>query len=95
MSLVINTINSAANAIIPLGINASAGTKVKITAFGLETAEHIYLEDRFKGKLISLAENSTYNFDLQSDVILNRFFIRFGDMNTALTTSDIIVLFSE
>ncbi|MFZ4414018.1 MAG: hypothetical protein ACOYOV_13115, partial [Bacteroidales bacterium] len=89
--LVINSINTTAHAIIPLGINGSAGDKARITAFALESAEQVYLEDRLKGKMISLSENTTYDFEFPSDNITGRFFIRFGDINTSLTNSDIKV----
>jgi len=69
--LVINTINSTNN-IIPLGINGNTGAKAKITAFGLESGELVYLEDRYKGKLISLSENTTYDFNFPTDVISGR-----------------------
>ncbi|MFZ4741807.1 MAG: T9SS type A sorting domain-containing protein, partial [Bacteroidales bacterium] len=49
------------------------------------------LEDRFKGKLISLSENTSYEFEFPTDNITGRFFIRFGNMNTPLTTSDVKV----
>ncbi|MFZ4400637.1 MAG: putative Ig domain-containing protein, partial [Bacteroidales bacterium] len=58
--LVINTINTTTQTVIPLCINGNAGKKAKITAFALETTENVYLEDRFKGKLISLSENTSY-----------------------------------
>jgi hypothetical protein len=89
--LIINTINTIDNTIIPLGIKGNAGKKVKITAFALETAEQIYLEDRFKGKLISLTENTSYEFELPTDNLIGRFFIRFNNTNAALTTSDVKV----
>ena len=89
--LVINTINTTDNTIIPLGIRGNTGKKVKITAFALETAEQVYLEDRFKGKLISLAENTAYEFELPTENLIGRFFIRFGNTNAALTTSDVKV----
>jgi hypothetical protein len=89
--LVINTINTTQNTIIPLGIHGNAGAKAKITAFGLETAEQIYLEDRFKGTLISLSENTSYEFVFPTDHISGRFFVRFGDINAALTSSDVKV----
>ncbi|MFZ4402354.1 MAG: T9SS type A sorting domain-containing protein, partial [Bacteroidales bacterium] len=90
-NLVINTINATANNIIPLGIRGNAGKKVKITAFALETAEQVYLEDRFKGKLISLTENTAYEFELPTESLIGRFFIRFNNTNAALTTSDVKV----
>ncbi|MFZ4399637.1 MAG: MBG domain-containing protein [Bacteroidales bacterium] len=93
--LVINTINTTIQTIIPLGINGNSGKKAKITAFGLETAENVYLEDRYKGKFISLSENTTYDFEFPTDNITGRFFIRFGDINTAFTTSDIKVFESD
>ncbi|MFZ4400635.1 MAG: T9SS type A sorting domain-containing protein [Bacteroidales bacterium] len=93
--LVINTINTITQTVIPLGINGNAGKKARITAFGLETAENIYLEDRFKGKLISLSENTTYEFEFPTDHIIGRFFIRFGDINTRLTSSDVKIFESD
>jgi hypothetical protein len=87
--LVINTINNTQHTIIPLGIKGTAGSKAKITTFGLETAEQIYLEDRFKGKLINLTENTSYEFEFPTDHITGRFFIRFGDINSALLSSDV------
>jgi len=94
-NLVINTINVTANNIIPLGIRGNAGKKVKITAFALETAEQIYLEDRFKGKLISLTEHTAYEFELPTENLIGRFFIRFNNTNAALTTSDVKVFESD
>jgi hypothetical protein len=88
--LTINTIENT-QTIIPLGINGMAGSKAKITAFALETSQQVYLEDRHKGKLISLSENTEYSFDFPTNEIQGRFFIRFGNMNTPLTTSDIKV----
>jgi hypothetical protein len=90
-NLVINTINVTANNIIPLGIRGNAGKKVKITAFALETAEQVYLEDRFKGKLISLTENTAYEFELPCENLIGRFFIRFSNTNASLTTTDVKV----
>ncbi|MEI6696647.1 MAG: hypothetical protein WCO13_11320, partial [Bacteroidota bacterium] len=88
--LVINSINTT-QTIIPLGINGSAGAKGRITAFAMETAEQVYLEDRLKGKFISLTENTTYDFDFSTDQILGRFFIHFGAVNTSPMTSDVKV----
>ena len=92
--LIINTIDNT-NTVIPIGINITNGSKAKITAFGLESAEHVYLEDRLKGKLISLSENTAYEFDFSSEAILERFFIRFGDINTPLSNSDVKVYTNE
>jgi hypothetical protein len=88
--LIINTINNT-DIIIPLGIRGNTGNKGKITAFAMESSEQVYLEDRYKGKMIHLSENLTYNFEFQSDVIPNRFFIHFGDINKTLLNSDINV----
>lgn len=88
--LTINTVNNT-NIIIPLGIEGDEGAKAKLTSFALETAGQIYLEDRYQGKLISLSENTTYDFEYPTDIIYGRFFIRFGDISTQLTHSDIKV----
>ncbi|MCX6229932.1 MAG: CHRD domain-containing protein [Bacteroidetes bacterium] len=80
--LVINTINTTANTVIPLGLKGEAGMKAKITAFALESGEQVYLEDRLRGKLISLTENTAYEFEFPTAAIQGRFFIRFG-MNTS------------
>ena len=92
--LVINSINTTLTT-IPLGINGSAGAKGRITAFALETAEQVYLEDRLKGKFISLTENSTYDFEFPSDQVVGRFFIRFGTVNPSPMTSDVKVFVNE
>ena len=92
--LVINTINST-ETIIPLGINGSAGAKGRITAFALESAEQVYLEDRLKAKIISLTENTTYDFEFPGEQVVGRFFIRFGAVNSSLTTSDVKVFVNE
>ncbi|MEI6696278.1 MAG: hypothetical protein WCO13_09425 [Bacteroidota bacterium] len=92
--LVINTINST-ETIIPLGINGSAGAKGRITAFALESGEQLYLEDRLKAKIISLTENTSYDFEFPGDQIVGRFFIRFGAVNSSLTTSDVKVFVNE
>jgi len=89
--LVINSINTTTNTIIPLGITGNTGDKGKITSFGLESAEQVFLEDRLKGKLISLSENTEYNFEFPTDNITGRFFIRFGNINTPLNSSDVKV----
>ncbi len=88
--LTINTAN-ANKEIIPLGINAEAGSKVKIISFGMESAENLYLEDRIKGKLISLSENTEYTFVADEKSEYGRFFIRFGNTNSGLISSDISV----
>ena len=88
--LVINSINTT-QTVIPLGINGNAGAKGKITAFALETAEQLYLEDRLKAKFISLSENTTYDFDFSTDQITGRFFIHFGAVNPSAMTSDVKV----
>ncbi|MEI8205174.1 MAG: T9SS type A sorting domain-containing protein, partial [Bacteroidota bacterium] len=88
--LVINTINDT-NTVIPLSIIGSAGDKAKITAFDLESSIPVYLEDRYKGITINLSENSTYEFDVPTDLITGRFFIRFTNNNATLTNSDINV----
>ena len=88
--LTINTIDNI-QTIIPLGINGMAGSKAKITAFALETSNQVYLEDRHKGKLISLSENTEYSFEFPTDELQGRFFIRFGDVNTPITSSDVKV----
>ena len=85
--LIINTIDNT-NTVIPLGINISGASKAKITSFGLESNEAIYLEDRLKGKLISLTENTSYEFDFSSEAILGRFFIRFSDNIKSIYNSD-------
>ena len=92
--LVINSINTTLTT-IPLGINGSAGAKGRITAFGLETAEQVYLEDRLKGKFISLSENTTYDFEFPMDQLIGRFFIRFGAINPSPMTSDVKVFVNE
>ena len=92
--LVINTINST-ETIIPLGINGSAGAKGKITAFAMETAEQVYLEDRLKAKFISLTENTTYDFEFSTDQLIGRFFVHFGVVNTIPMTSDVKVFVIE
>jgi len=89
--LIINSINTADNNSIPLGIIGNTGAKARITAFALETTEQLYLEDRLKGKMISLSENTSYDFEFPTDVITGRFFIRFGNINTPLTSSDVKV----
>jgi hypothetical protein len=89
--LVINTINTTSNTIIPLGLKGEAGMKAKITAFDLESGEQVYLEDRLKGKLISLTENTAYEFEFPTDNIQGRFFIRFGINTAPLTTSNVSV----
>ena len=88
--LVINTINST-NTIIPLGLTGNTGAKTRITAYDLESREQVYLEDRYKGKLISLSENTVYDFEFPTEMITGRFFLRFGNINTPLTTSDVKV----
>ncbi len=89
--LVINSINDT-NTIIPLVIIGSAGDKAKITAFGLESNQDVYLEDRYKGKTMLLYENKTYEFVMPSDEVTGRFFVRFKDNTTSpLTQSDINV----
>ena len=88
--LVINTINNT-NTIIPLGIIGRMGDKAKLTAFDLESNEQVYLEDRYKGKLISLTENTSCEFEFPTEEISGRFFIRFGDLNSPLINSDIDV----
>jgi len=88
--LTINTINNT-QLVIPLGVKGVAGAKAKITAFALESGEQVYLEDRMKGKMISLSENTTYDFEFPTAFISNRFFIRFGNINAPLTNSDIRV----
>jgi len=88
--LTINTIENT-QTIIPLGINGITGSKAKITAFALETSQQVYLEDRHKGKLISLSENTEYSFDFPKDDLQGRFFIRFGDVNSPITSSDVRV----
>ena len=88
--LIINTINKT-NIVIPVGITIANGSKAKITAFGLESNNQVYLEDRLKGKLISLYENTAYEFDFSSEAIIGRFFIRFGDINSPLNNSDVKV----
>jgi len=93
--LIINTINAADNKSIPLGIIGNAGAKTRITAFALETTEQLYLEDRLKGKMISLSEGTTYDFVLPTDVITGRFFIRFGNNNILPTTSDVKIFESD
>jgi len=93
--LIINTINTTDNNSIPLGIIGNTGAKARITAFALETTEQLYLEDRLKGKMISLSENTTYDFEFPTDVITGRFFIRFGNMNAPLTTSDVKVFAND
>ena len=88
--LVINTINDT-NIVIPITIMGSVGDKAKITAFDLESSIPVYLEDRLKGQIISLSENSTYNFDFPTDEVVGRFFIRFNNPNATLSASDINV----
>ena len=92
--LVINSINTT-QTIIPLGINGNAGAKGRITAFAMETAEQLYLEDRMKGKFISLTENTSYDFDFPSEQLVGRFFIHFGAVNTTPMTSDVKVFVIE
>ncbi len=88
--LVINTISDT-NTIIPLTIMGSAGDKAKITAFDLESSITVYLEDRLKGKITNLSENSSYSFEFLADEVIGRFFIRFNNSNAPLTASNINV----
>ena len=83
--LVINTIN-ATNTIIPLGLTGNTGAKTRITAYDLESGEQVYLEDRYKGKLISLSENTVYDFEFPTEMITGRFFLRFGNISTPITS---------
>ncbi len=85
--LVINTINDI-NTIIPLTIMGNAGDKAKITAFDLESSLPVYLEDRLKGKITNLSENSSYSFEFLADEVNGRFFIRFNNSNAPLTASN-------
>ena len=88
--LVINTISDT-NTIIPLSIMGSAGDKAMITAFDLESSIPVYLEDRLKGKITNLSENSSYNFEFPTNEVTGRFFIRFNNSNAPLTASNINV----
>ena len=92
--LVINTINDT-NTIIPLSIMGSTGDKATITAFDLESSIPVYLEDRLKGKITNLSENSSYNFEFPTNEVTGRFFIRFNNSNAPLTTSAINVFASN
>ena len=83
--LVINTIN-ATNTIIPLGLTGNTGAKTRITAYDLESGEQVYLEDRYKGKLISLSENTVYDFEFPTEMLTGRFFLRFGNISTPITS---------
>ena len=88
--LVINTINDT-NTIIPLSLIGSTGDKAKITAFDLESSIPVYLEDRMKGKITNLSENTSYSFEFLADEVIGRFFIRFNNSNAPLTASNINV----
>ncbi|MFZ4398918.1 MAG: ice-binding family protein [Bacteroidales bacterium] len=88
--LTINTINTT-NTVIPVGMNGVEGAKAKITAFALESGEQVYLEDRFKGKIISLTDQRTYEFEFPTNAINERFFIHFGNINAPLSKSVINV----
>jgi len=92
--LVINTVNNTGEA-IPLVVSGKEGAGAKITAFALESKEKVYLEDRYMGKIISLAENTVYEFDFPSDVISGRFFVRFGEVNHPPAVSDVKVFESN
>ncbi|MCX6232469.1 MAG: T9SS type A sorting domain-containing protein, partial [Bacteroidetes bacterium] len=93
--LVINTINTTNNTVIPLGLKGEAGMKAKITAFALESGEQVYLEDRLKGKLVSLTENTSYEFEFPTSTIQGRFFIRFGMNTNPIINSNINVFENE
>ena len=90
----INTVNNTGEA-IPLVVSGKEGAGAKITAFALESKEKVYLEDRYMGKIISLAENTVYEFDFPSDVISGRFFVRFGEVNHPPAVSDVKVFESN
>ena len=92
--LIINTVENT-NTIIPVGIFIANGSKAKLTAFAMESGEQVYLEDRTKGKFISLTENTSYDFDFNSNEILGRFFIRFGNINAPLIASDVKVFAND
>ncbi len=92
--LVINTISDT-NTIIPLSIMGSTGDKATITAFDLESSIPVYLEDRLKGKITNLSENTSYSFEFPTNEVTGRFFIRFNSSNTPLTTSNINVFASN
>ncbi|MFZ4401263.1 MAG: hemoblobin-interacting domain-containing protein [Bacteroidales bacterium] len=89
--LIINTVNETSNTVIPVIMKGNAGKKAKITAFALESKEQLYLEDRLKAKVISLSENTSYEFEFPTDLISGRFFIRFGNVNAPLISSDVKV----
>lgn len=92
--LTINTINDF-NISIPLGLNENTKKKTKISAFNLESIEKVYLEDRYKSKLISLSENAEYEFESNLFDNQGRFFIKFGNTSMNLTNSEIKVFVND
>jgi C1A family cysteine protease len=92
--LTINTINDF-NISIPLGLNENIKKNIKISAFDLEAYEKVYLEDRYKSMLISLSENTEYEFESNLFGNQGRFFIKFGNAAMNLTNSDIKVFVND
>ncbi len=92
--LTINAINNF-DISIPLVFNENIKKKAKISAFELESYEKVYLEDRYKAKLISLSENTEYEFE--SNLLDNqgRFFVKFGNSVMKLVNSEIKVYVND
>ncbi len=61
--------------IIPLGISASAKGRIRISLndFSGFDNQYIYLKDNYTGRIISLSSNESYSFDIDNEVIINRF----------------------
>ncbi|MEI8202195.1 MAG: T9SS type A sorting domain-containing protein [Bacteroidota bacterium] len=79
------------NVTVPIGLKVGANTKYTITASELESFNagiNIYLEDLKLNKMINLNEKPTYTFDANSNDVVNRFMLHFGNptsINTSLS----------
>ncbi|MEI8203348.1 MAG: hypothetical protein WCH34_10080, partial [Bacteroidota bacterium] len=66
---------------VPVGLKVGANTNYTITASDIESfnTSNVYLEDLKLNKMINLNEKATYTFDANTNDVVNRFMLHFGN----------------
>ncbi|MEI8203763.1 MAG: T9SS type A sorting domain-containing protein, partial [Bacteroidota bacterium] len=76
---------------VPVGLKVGVNTNYTITARDIESFDagtNVYLEDLKLNKMINLNEKATYSFDANTNDVVNRFMLHFGNptsTNSAIT----------
>ena len=77
------------NVTVPVGLKVGVNTSYTITASDIESfnaGTNVYLEDLKLNKMINLNEKATYTFDANTNDVVNRFMLHFGNPTSTNST---------